>query len=477
MSKKETTDIEKVSEVIELFLIYSFDTIEMAGSVTAKRKESINYFGIDLSSVKWDEDVDKLHRNLSKYLREWSQKNISNFSDYVSISRLTIEYKLPVKDGATRNQSRYLKLFYLPSYYFRTDGKNTNLRSKFVLKVLTYWHNILIRNTFITIFVTGSLISVTLFLINKNADIGNRLIKSFEYLNIASGIIASFILGFLINKVISIRQDKLRYTKSIKDLSNKLTYFRNICFNLRRDHNFWSREKPFYKSYEYANSIKDDISFEDYYYPDYDDDIKYANYRSFYKEDLSHSIISLILQLHFMADETFLDSGLSYTDFPPDYIYSHNEMKKFILFYESNLIWYCSSEIKIFPETFYLSYYTQKIVDDVIRIYPNKKIENLTSKKLEKVSLDFQYRIIPRLFKLTKRVDSELPLTIKYFVWTFILLLLFGIIIPTLTYIFLGNVYPFFSLFVVVGIILHILLTLNPILETENIIDKKYDYL
>jgi hypothetical protein len=101
----------------------------------------------------------------------------------------------------------------------------------------------------------------------------------------------------------------------------------------------------------------------------------------------------------------------------------------------------------------------------------------LTSDKLEQVSLDFQYRIIPRLFKLTKLVDSGLPLTIKYFVWTFTLLLSFGIIVPTLTYIFIDQVYAFMSVFVVIGIIGHILLTLKPILEAENTLDKKNDYL
>jgi hypothetical protein len=57
------------------------------------------------------------------------------------------------------------------------------------------------------------------------------------------------------------------------------------------------------------------------------------------------------------------------------------------------------------------------------------------------------------------------------------LLLAFGLIIPTLTYIFIDKTFAFISVFVVIGIIGHILLTLKPILQNENELDKKYDYL
>lgn len=472
------TDIEIVREAIEVFAVQYFDTIEMSGTVKAKKQETINYLSIDLTNTKWDENLDKLHQSLFKYLQDWGKKNFSNFQDYVSISRLTIEYLLPEKDGANQNQSRHVKLFFLPSYYYKSNQKNNGKTySGFLLRILIIWHNVILRNTILVLIPTLFFIALSIYKIKTDEEFQDRLSKSYDYINVASGIIASFVLGFLINKVITIRQDKLKYTKAIRNLSNKLTYFRNICFNLVREHNFWTKEKPFFKSYEYANSIKHDITYEEYCYPDYDDGVKYAKYKSFYKEDMWHSVVSLVLQLHMMADDTFLDSGLSYTAFPPNHIYSHEEMEKFVLFCDSNRIWYCSSETKIFPESFYKSYYIGQIVEDIKRIYPNDKVETLSSEKLEEVSLDFQYRFIPRLFNLTRVVDSDLPLTIKYFITTFTLLLAFGLIIPTLTYIFIDKTFAFISVFVVIGIIGHILLTLKPILQNENELDKKYDYL
>lgn len=472
------TDIEIVRDAIEVFAVQYFDTIQMSGTVKAKKQETINYFSIDLKNTNWDENLDKLHQSLFKYLQDWGKKNFSNFQDYVSISRLTIEYLLHEKGGANKNQSRHVTLFFLPSYYYKSNQKNDGKTySGFLLKILNIWHNILLRNTILVLIPTLFFIAQSIYKIKTDAEFQDRLSKSYDYINVASGIIASFVLGFLIDKVIAIRQDKLKYTKAIRNLSNKLTYFRNICFNLVREHNFWSKDKPFFKSYEYANSIQHSITYEEYCYPDYDDGVKFAKYKSFYKEDMWHSVVSLVLQLHMMADDIFLDSGLSYTAFPPNHIYSHEEMDKFVLFCDSNRIWYCSSETKIFPEYFYKSYYIEQIVEDIKRIYPKDKVETLSSKKLEEVSLDFQYRFIPRLFNLTKVVDSDLPLTIKYFITTFTLLLTFGLIIPTLTYIFIDKTYAFISVFVVIGIIGHILLTLKPILQNENELDKKYDYI
>ena len=472
------TDINTVREAIELFLMNYFDSIEMSGTVKCEKKGTINYLSIDLTAIKWDEDLEKLNSALSKYLSDWAQKAYSNFDDYVSISSLTIEYLLPEKDGANQNQSKHIKLFHLPSYYFhRRDQNSQKLHLRFIIKLLDLWYNVLLRNTIVTAIPTVILVVVSVIKARCDVAFQERLMKSYDYINIASGIIASFVLGYLITKVIAIRQDKLKYSRAIKTLSNKLTYFRNICYNLARDHNFWTSTKPFFPSYQYANSIKNDITYEEYHYPNYDDDIEYAKFKSFYNEKMSHSVVTLVLQLHMMADDNFLDSGLTYTKFPPNYIYSHEEMKKFAMFHDSNQIWYCCTETKIFPEKFYTSHHVKEIIEDINRIYPKAQVKELTKEKLEEASLDFQYRVIPRLYHLTRVVSSKLSLTIRYFTTTAILLLLFGLIIPTVVYIFIDKTYAFASVFVVVGIIVHILLTLMPILRTENKLDPKEDYL
>jgi hypothetical protein len=470
------TDKELVRDVIELFLVQYFDTIEMSGSVKGKNLEDINYFSINLTEIGNEEDIDKIHQSLSKHLANWVKVNEKAFKNYVAISNLTIEYLLPEKGGANKNQSKNLNLFRVPSYYYSNHLKKSKPLSKPVIWLLNIWYNIILRNTIIVSSLSLILILISICLNSVDPDFEGRLAKSFDYVNIASGIVASFALAFITSKVISLRSEKLNRTGRIKELSNQLTYFRSVCHNFSNNHNYWSSYNKFYDAYQHANSIKDKIRFEDYRYPNYDDDIKYAKFKSHYNDKVSNGVVTLILQMEMLAGRKFLNSGLSYTDFPPNYIYSLNEMDDFMLFQDSNQIWYCSSEMKMFPSKFSTSHATNEILKDIKRIYPEKAEETLTSKLLESVSLDFQYRIIPELFRLVRLNESKLPLTLNYFVLMFILLLAFGIIIPAIAYIFLKGIYSFLSVFIVIGIITHILLTLKPILKAENSLNRKVDY-
>ena len=472
------TDNEIIREAIELFAVQYFDTIEMSGTVKQKKQKNINYFSLDLNEIGKNEDINNLHQRLSKYLTEWARKNGKGFKNYYSITHITIEYLLPKKDGSNQNQSKHIDLFKIPAIYFQNSHENSPKPiHPILIKVLNIWYNIILRNTILVSLPTFIFILISYCKIEYELGFIDRLSKAFDYVNIASGIIASFVLGFLINKVVTLRGEKLSRTKEIKMLSNQLTYFRNICYNLERDHVFWSRENPNYDSYQYGRSILNKITFEEYRYPNYSDNIEYAKFTSLYNGEFSNSIVTLVLQLHMMADESFHRSGLTFTDFPPNYIYSLDEMEQYLLFSDTNQIWYCSSESKIFPKTFTPSHSVDKILKDIKNIYPSNTNKQLSNILLEETSLDFQYRIIPRLYRLTKLNESALPLTINYFKNTFLLLLAFGIILPTLTYIFFDKTYSFLSVFIVIAIISHILLSLKSILNKENTLDRELDYI
>ena len=185
IEKNSMTDIEIVRETIELFAVNYFDTIEMSGNVKAENKEDINYFSINLTEVKLeDEGLDKFHQSLIKYLKDWGQKNLSNFNDYISISKLTIEYLLPQKDGANQNKSKHVKLFYIPSNYYQANQKNKGKTySEFVLKVLNIWDNVILRNTIIILIPTILLILISICDIHADFEFRKRLIKSYNYIN------------------------------------------------------------------------------------------------------------------------------------------------------------------------------------------------------------------------------------------------------------------------------------------------------
>lgn len=465
-------DLQKIQYAIELFLVRHFQTNMLAGCVKQQKSDSTIYYEVDLYEHDWDEDVEELHDKLSVYLIEWARQNYKGFSDPIEVSRILIGYKLTEKDYPHQIEIKAVKLFVFPPEYYELDNYNSESKPSNEVWDRISWDYSLLLSIPILIF-----LGLSIEKIQTDEAFQNRLVDSFGYINIANGIIASFVLGFIINKVANLRENKLKHTNSIRQLSNQLTYFRNVCFNLARDHVFWNSKQLLKRSYDYANSIKHDISYLEYRFPEFEDPVKTAKFKAYFNDEYSNSVVSLILQLNFLADRSFLNTGLSFTVTPPDHIYSQDEMEHFMLFNQDNQIWYCCSRVNVFPEDFNLSHHSKEIVADLNRIYPGKKMQQLTRQELEDISVDFQYRIIPNLFHLTRLVEKKLPLSITYFVTTFILLLVFGLILPTIMHVFISGAYSSLSIFLVIGIISHILLSIKPILKQENHLNRLDDYL
>ncbi len=476
---KRLSDNEILRDAIEVFIVQHFDTTNLVGNIKHEKKDNVNYFSIDLKGHVWDKNVDVLNAELSKYLSSWIKTNNSVFIDYTSIADITIEYLLPKENGENRNRAMSIRLFYLPSYYYSTSlaAEQVSVRPKIVLWFLNWWNQIVYRNFFYSsLFVIALLIGSIWYFQRNTAEI-TRISKVFEFTNIASGIIASFILGFLVNKVSAIRAEKLKRVPEILKLSNQLTYFRKVCFNFVRDHNYWNSTNPYISSFKHGEAIKHLISYEDFNYPSHGDPVKYAKYKSFINDEISFPIVNLVLQLYMFSDEDYINSGMTYTEYPRNYIYSFKEMKRFILLEDSNHLWY-SCEEGYFPDVFPDGYYSKEILKDIQRINKKYKSTELSKKLLSKLSLDFQYGIIPRLYHLTKINEAPLPPIISYFKVTTILILVFGIIIPSVLYVFLRNKdYAFFSVFIVLGVIVHILLSLGILLKEESELDKVNDYM
>jgi hypothetical protein len=476
----KSTDNEILRDAIEVFIVQHFDTIELAGCVQQEKRGSVNYFSIDLNNYEWDKNVDSLNAELSKYLTAWVRKNSNAFNDYISLSDITVEYLLPEANGSVQNKAKSIRLFYLPSYYYATsvNTEGSVTKTKILLLWLNIWNTLVYRNVIFSSLFILLLIVISCCYFYKFPDELDRISKVFEFTNVASGIIASFILGFIVNKVSAIRAEKLKRVPEILKLSNQLTYFRKVCFNFLRDHNYWNTANPYITSFKHGESIKNLISYEDFYYPSYGDPVKYAKYKSLINEDVSFPIVNLVLQLYMFSDEDYFNSGLTYTEYPKNYVYSFEEMQNFILMEDSNQIWYCCEEGKYFPDIFPVSYYSNEMLKDIKRIDKKYKTNTLTKKLLSKVSLDFQYGIIPRLYHLTKLNEAPLPPIISYFKITTSLILIFGIIVPSVLYVFLPNKnYAFFSIYIVLGTIVHILLSLGILLKEENKLDRVDDYM
>jgi hypothetical protein len=201
----------------------------MAGCVNHEQRNHINYLRIDLKNIQLEGGFEELHIALSKYMKDWANINISNFEDYITVSKLTIDYILEDESGTIKNKSKQILLYNLPPYFFKTDSKsNTSVYPRYILSILQIWHNSILRNTILVSIGTVILLITAILKMQNEKYILDQLSKVNDNLSIASSIMASLALGYIISKMVSIRQDKLKYTEEITNLSNQLTYFRLI---------------------------------------------------------------------------------------------------------------------------------------------------------------------------------------------------------------------------------------------------------
>ncbi|MFD2873488.1 hypothetical protein ACFS5N_13465 [Mucilaginibacter ximonensis] len=468
------TDNEIMRDAIELFLVNYAGTIDMAGTVKYSLKKTVNYFSINLEGSGFVDKVDELNKQLTQYLITWMQKNHDGLSNYMSLSHIVIEYLRPNKDGMTQNLAKSIALLHLPPYYFQNNaGHEGEMRSAIAIWALDFWNNVMLRNAVLITLVYLPLLLLAVIKFNTYAP---AIQKAFDYTNVASSIIGSLSLAYLTTKAVNIRQEKLARIAEIKTLSNKLTYFRKLCYNFQHFYEYWNKDNPYKSSFDYANGIKTRISSEEFFYPNYSDREEYAKYRALSNENFSGPIINMVLQLHMFAGEEFSRSGLAYTAYPADYIYSFSEIDEYITMHDANHIWYCCDE-KYFPEQFPPGYYPNEIMKEIKHIDKNVEGDTLTRDLLSTVSLNFQYDIIPRLYRLTRLNEAGLPRHMQYFLLLFILILTFGIVLPATLYIFLPtSSYALLCEFIVLGLITHVLVSLPILLQNESTLDRKNDY-
>lgn len=458
-------NIEIFGEIIEDFLVRELDNIEVAGSVTAKKEEDINYIKIDLSSINdWDQNSEELVQKISTYLSALFKAKSLDIYYMIEFKNLVIEIKAENTDN---NISKNVVLFRTQDYRIEDE-----IESK---SGITLWFK---RNWIIILNIgtIGLLLVLSILLLNEHPDRKTAFIEGINRINIFAGIMASFVLAFVISKTLSLRQEKLSRTKTIRGLCYKLTCFRKICYHLRKDHNFWHNSA----SYSYAKSISESITHNDARYPDYDNEVKYAQYKALiitHKYDTSE--VMFYLQLFMFAGKEFEnDANLAWGDYPPFIIYSNDEIFNFFSFLDTNEFWTCIDHNK----TVFSYSHNRFHIDPIEKAASNYKLKGLkkvafSEDLLLKIAEDVQQSVIPDLYHLTKLNEARLPPIINYLVVMTTLLMFFSIVYPFIANILFNSfIVKNLNGLIILGLIFDVLLRLQSFLNKENSLDRPSDY-
>jgi len=456
--------LQIIGELIETFLVDKFSDLELAGSIKTKEEQNINYIVVDLKSVKnWDNDPKKLVNEIRVYLSGLFKVKPLTMACMVKFKHLTLEVKTAKGEY---DLSSNLQLFYLDKRIREHSSEN----NKFFRFIKSNWRNLLSGT------LSTGLTVLAIAILRTNISIEKKIQDAGDQINLFSGIIGAFILSYLLTKTIAIRQEKLARVKAIRELSYKLTCFRKICYLLRINHNFWNDSK----SYRYAKSIDRQIEYEDARFPDYENDVTYANYKALIiTHEHETAVLMLYLQMFmFAGEEVENNADLGWGSYPPFIIYKHEEIEKYLSFLEFDEFWNAIDHSKIS-----FNYSTSGFYIDPLLVaaknYNLKGFEKpaFSEQLLLGIASDVQNKIIPELYHLSRLNEMKLPFVIRYIMGVTTAIMIFSVIYPIISALFFESFIPsFFNVFIILGLIIDIIIRLPHLLQIENTIDVPDDY-
>ena len=294
--------------------------------------------------------------------------------------------------------------------------------------------------------------------------------------NIFAGIMGAFALSYVLTKIIAVRQEKLNRVNQIRDLSYKLTCFRKMCYHLRKDHRFWNDSI----SYIHAQNIDKQISYEDARFPDYDNDAKYASYRSLIitqKHDTS--VVMFYLQLYMFAGEEFEhNANLAWGSYPTFIIYTNDQVYSYTSFLEFDEFWNCIDHNRTSFDYNHNTFH----IDPILKAADNYNLDGtgkatFSEDLLLTIASDVQNKVIPELYHLTKLNEDKLPFVIAYLMNVTSAMMVFSVIYPLLVNVFTDNfILKNLNGFVILGLIVDLILRLPKLLKEENKLSLPDDY-
>lgn len=455
--------------IIYKFLIQIIGKSKPKFEVISTVRRHLNYVSIDLSkNSNWKGDP----KDLVNQLREL----IITFFDQ-SYAPILLRGKL---NNISFNLNYGTKTDYNENVQIFTGSSNINKYKK-PSKVLFYqrvYSSIWFWPTLISLIIIIALIIASIYHFYWADKIELQKIEAInQNITFVTGIFGSFIMTFLMTRVLNLRQEKLKRASQIKLLSEKLAQFQKICYHLINDHRFWNNSED----YKYAKKISDRISYWDSKnLTSSEDDVQFNYYLSLMGDpNHRYDITWLYLQLNMFADLNPLQNlNLLYSKHPPVKIYSLNEIYDFLDFIEYNEIYNYLDRTKDTPEFNSHSICGTSIVEAAKRFDPAKFANATYSKELLiDVSDDVQNHVLPNLYYLLKLNEDRLPISVRYYFYSVVSIIFLTVIWPIIYKLFFNEQLLLnIGSIILLGVFVHILLMFRIFLKSEASLRLPDDY-
>lgn len=437
--------------------------------VNSTVRKNLNYVHIDLSQNKsWHGTPEELVKDVSRLIKEYFGHNQASMFLRSKLNNISFG----IAYGAEVVYNENVQIFYerTPLNGPRRPKKLTFQQR--VYKSVWFWP------TLIALIVTAILItaSVEHFYQADEKEL-NKIEAINQNITFVTGIFGSFIMTFLMTRVLNLRQEKLKRAPQIKALSEKLAQFQKICYHLINDHRFWRDSS----GYKYAKQISDRISYWDSKnLVTHEDDVQFNYYRSLMVQPGHRTDITwLYLQLNMFADLNPMQNlNLLYTKHPPVKIYSLKEINDFLDFIEYNEIYNYLDKTADVPEYNGQTNSGTSIVEAAKRIDPVKFATATYSKELLiDVADEIQNQVLPNLYHLLALNEDRLPVSVRYYFYSAVSIIFLTVIWP-ITYKLFFNDQLLLNIgsIILLGVFVHILLMLRVFLNSEATLRLPDDY-
>ncbi|HBO30051.1 MAG TPA: hypothetical protein DIV44_00760 [Leeuwenhoekiella sp.] len=259
-----------------------------------------------------------------------------------------------------------------------------------------------------------------------------------------SGLISGLIIAYLTAKVLQIRQEKIARFPELSDYTQKLHKCRSVIDKL-----IHSRLWPDGVRYLVDTKYKGLTHFE-YREIEFVDSKPTKRATEFVNDENFSSLACLYLELKsFKFDQYPFDQTL-YTEFDVPLYYNSSIVQKWIDYDCGNGLWYYfDHKYAVYKDSLNLKDiyvgYKEEMKDNCLRIDQARyKDLEFGPELLSKLGTHIHADILPKLIRIQRYMDSDLPKIIKYLFAIAGLLIVFGISLPLL-----NNIYtlsPFLDL-------------------------------
>jgi hypothetical protein len=437
--------------------------------VVSTINKKFNYVSIDLSEYQnWHCDPKQLAKDITKvFNKRFTEREVS-----IAFLRKFNNITLHLLYGGEDSYNENCQIFnvYTPEKNAFRPPKKGLLKKLF--ESIWIWP---------TLIATTATVVLTVCSIKHfyNADEKelDKIAVINQNINFVTGIFGSFIMTFLMTRVLNLRQEKLKRAPQIKALSDKLAQFQKICFHLINDHVFWNESEDF----KYAKRISDRISYWDAKGLEMDQtDVEFNYFQSLITAPgFRADIIWLYLQLKMFADLHPLQNlNLLYTKHPPVIIFASKEIKDFLAFVDYNEVYNYLDNKKNAPVYDAQSTFGKNIISAAKQFDAGKFSDVTYSKELLiDIADEVQNRVLPNLYYLLTLNEDKLPLSVKYYFGAVVSIISLTVIWPVLFNLFLSNkLFLNIGSIVLLGVFIHILLMFLLFLKNEALLKRPDDY-